>query len=95
MKYKAGSFDGVYYFVQIVPDDYKAQDGEIILGSEDEAILFPIPCKIVNGEYVHCAAPIIPPQEMPSTVYQNPTQEERISALESAMLSMMGVNTDV
>lgn len=95
MKYKAGSFDEVYYFVQMVSDDYKAQNGEIILSSEDEAASFPIPCKIVNGEYVHCAAPIIPSQEIPSTVLPSPTQEERLSALESALLSMMGVSTDV
>lgn len=36
--------------------------------------------------YVDSLPPETPPQ---------PTQEERLSALESAMLSMMGVNTDV
>ena len=79
----------------MVPDNYKAQDGEIILGSEDEAASFPIPCKIVNGEYVYHEVPNIPSEEVPPTVPTAPSQEERLAALETAMLSMMGVNPSV
>lgn len=58
MKYVAKSYEGIYYMIISVDNDYEKKDeNEIIFESVEEAENFPIPCKLENGEYVHADLP--------------------------------------
>lgn len=45
MKYKAVSFDGVYYCIEQCDDNYSPAENELILNRQEEAEMFPIPCR--------------------------------------------------
>lgn len=45
MKYKAVSFNGVYYCIEQCDDNYSPAENELILNRQEEAETFPIPCR--------------------------------------------------
>lgn len=98
-KYIAESYDGVFYKIRLEKDDYEPKDDELALQDEMQALLFPIPCrwneKVKAWEYTEPNIPYTPSEggEKPSVPI--PTIEDRVSAIEAAMLSMMGVSMDV
>ena len=57
MKYIAKSYEGVYYSVSLVDDDYDAQDGELIIDNMKDAEAFPIPCKWDGENWVYADVP--------------------------------------
>ena len=98
-KYIAESYDGVFYKIRLEEDTYEPREGELVLEDEAEALAFPIPCrwneKTKEWEYAEPNLPITPPEDAGGPSAPSPTFEERLSAVEGAMLSMMGVSTDV
>lgn len=98
-KYVAESYDGVFYKIHLEEDSYKLKEGEIVLKDEMEALSFPIPCRWNEEseawEYAEPNIPYTPPENASEQSVFNPTIEDRVSALEVAMLNMMGVSTDV
>ena len=50
--------------------------------------------EIVNGELAKCNIEILEDEELAKNQSNIPTQEERIAALEAALLELMGVNVD-
>lgn len=98
-KYIAESYNEVFYKIHLEEDSYKLKEGEIVLKDETEALSFPIPCrwneKTEAWEYAEPNLPYTPAENASEPSVFNPTIEDRVSALEAAMLSMMGVSTDV
>lgn len=57
MKYVAKSYEGVYYSVSLVDDEYEAQDGELIIDNMKDAEAFPIPCKWDGEKWEYADVP--------------------------------------
>ncbi|MBT9685127.1 hypothetical protein [Pseudoflavonifractor sp. MCC625] len=45
MKYRAVSFNGIYYCIEQCDDNYSPAENERILSTHEEAETFPIPCR--------------------------------------------------
>lgn len=98
-KYIAESYNGVFYKIRLEEDDYELKDNELVLQDEMQALLFPIPCrwneKVEAWEYAEPNIPYTPSEGEEKPSVSIPTIEDRVYALEQAMLSMMGVSSDV
>lgn len=98
-KYIAESYNGVFYKIHLEEDSYEPKEGELVLKDEMEALSFPIPCrwneKTEAWEPAELNLPYTPHEDGEEPAAPNPTIEDRVSALEAAMLNMMGVSTDV
>lgn len=98
-KYIAESYNSVFYKIRLEEDSYEPKEEELVLKDEMEALVFPIPCRwnkdTETWEYAEPNLPYTPPEDGEEPAAPNPTIEDRVSALEQAMLSMMGVSSDV
>lgn len=98
-KYIAESYEGVFYKIHLESDDYHLKENEIELKDEMEALSFPLPCRWNKDteawEHAEPNLPITPSEGGEKPTAHIPTIEDRVSALEQAMLSMMGVSSDV
>ena len=76
MKYVAKSYEGVYYSVSLVNDDYEAQDGELIIDNMKDAEAFPIPCKWDGDKWVYADVPDM------GITYERDLEQERAQKIE-------------
>lgn len=76
MKYVAKSYEGVYYSVSLVDDEYDAQDGELIIDNMKDAKAFPIPCKWDGENWVYADVPDM------GIVYERDLEQERTQKIE-------------
>lgn len=76
MKYVAKSYEGVYYSVSLVDDEYDAQDGELIIDNMKDAEAFPIPCKWDGEKWVYADVPDM------GITYERDLEQERAQKIE-------------
>lgn len=76
MKYVAKSYEGVYYSVSLVDDEYDAQDGELIIDNMKDAEAFPIPCKWDGENWVYADVPDM------GITYERDLEQERKQKIE-------------
>lgn len=76
MKYVAKSYEGVYYSVSLVDDEYEAQDGELIIDNMKDAENFPIPCKWDGENWVYADVPDM------GITYERDLEQERAQKIE-------------
>lgn len=70
-KYIAESYDGVFYSIKLVDDSYSVKENEIEIGSEMDAINFPIPCKWDGENWVYADVPYM------ETTYERNLESEK------------------
>lgn len=76
MKYVAKSYEGVYYSVSLVDDEYEAQDGELIIDNMKDAETFPIPCKWDGENWVYADVPDM------GITYERDLEQERAQKIQ-------------
>lgn len=69
------SQDGVFYEIRVLVDDSTLLENEQEISAE-EAVSIPIPCKLVDGEYV----PAMPPENLNTIVIVEIPSEQREKA---------------